>query len=172
MATWFAALTTEHAPCGPTEEHLVEELVGILWRKRRLRLAEDAAHRRGLEAISLSRKTAKAAVAHIQPTDGSEDVAEAIRATAADTEDAVRDMQEYEAVTRRTLELLSSRHNDPYEAALETLPEDTRGWWVEMLARDPDEPNEGEEPVTADAEGLRRFLEAKALPCSRPAVRN
>jgi hypothetical protein len=46
-----AALVAEHAPHGPTEEHLVEELAGILWRKRRLRLAEAAAHRRGLEKV-------------------------------------------------------------------------------------------------------------------------
>src|ERR1700693_1135619 len=32
-----ASLVAEHAPQGPTEEHLVEELAGILWRKRRLR---------------------------------------------------------------------------------------------------------------------------------------
>ena len=44
----LGALVAEHAPQGPTEEHLVEELAGILWRKRRLRLAEAAAHRRGL----------------------------------------------------------------------------------------------------------------------------
>jgi hypothetical protein len=31
------------------DEHLLEEIAGILWRKRRLRLAEAAAHRRGLE---------------------------------------------------------------------------------------------------------------------------
>src|SRR3712207_4154514 len=43
------ALVAEHAPHGPTEEHLVEELAGILWRKRRLRLAEAAAHRRRLQ---------------------------------------------------------------------------------------------------------------------------
>ncbi len=47
--TLVAALVAEHAPQGPTEEHLVEELAGVLWRKRRLRLAEAAAHRRGLE---------------------------------------------------------------------------------------------------------------------------
>jgi hypothetical protein len=41
---WLA----EHGSQGPTEEHLVEEVAGILWRKRRLRLAEAAAHRRGL----------------------------------------------------------------------------------------------------------------------------
>jgi type I restriction-modification system DNA methylase subunit len=35
-----AALVAEHAPQGPTEEHLVEEIAGIMWRKRRLRLAE------------------------------------------------------------------------------------------------------------------------------------
>ena len=33
----IAALMAEHTPQGPTEEHLVEELAGILWRKRRLR---------------------------------------------------------------------------------------------------------------------------------------
>ena len=49
-----AALAAEHAPQGPTEEHLVEELAGILWRKRRLRLAEAAAHRRGLDGTLAS----------------------------------------------------------------------------------------------------------------------
>jgi hypothetical protein len=29
-----ASLASEHDPQGPTEEHLVEELAGILWRKR------------------------------------------------------------------------------------------------------------------------------------------
>ena len=33
-----------------------------------------------------------------------------------------------------------------------------------MLARDPDELDEDEEPATADVEGLRRFLEAEVLP--------
>src|SRR5271165_3051702 len=94
------SLVAEHQPQGPTEEHLVEELAGVLWRKRRLRLAEAAAHRRGLEeALEPRKDTAKAAVVHIDATDGSEDVAEAIRATAADTEDAVRDTQEDEAMT-------------------------------------------------------------------------
>ena len=55
-----AALVAEHAPQGPTEEHLVEELAGILWRKRRLRLAEAATHRRGLDGTLASyRETVK-----------------------------------------------------------------------------------------------------------------
>src|SRR2546421_11854624 len=61
-----AALVAEHAPQGPTEEHLVEELAGILWRKRRLRLAEAAAHRRGLNSTFVPfRETAKVALAHL-----------------------------------------------------------------------------------------------------------
>jgi hypothetical protein len=131
-----ASLVAEHAPHGPTEEHLVEELAGILWRKRRLHLAEAAAHRNGLEdALSQSHRTAKRAVVHIDAADGSEDVAEAVRATAADTEDAARDMQEDEAMTRQALELLNSRRNDPCEAATAALREDTQQWWADTLER-------------------------------------
>jgi hypothetical protein len=64
-AVLVPSLATEHQPQGPTEEHLVEELAGVLWRKRRLRLAEAAAHRRGLEStFSSYRDTAKAALEH------------------------------------------------------------------------------------------------------------
>ena len=95
---------------------MVEELAGILWRKRRLRLAEAAAHRHGLaEALSHSRRTAKIAVVHIDATDGSEDVGEAIRATQADTDEDVRDLEEDEAMTRRALDQLGSQRADAYE---------------------------------------------------------
>src|SRR3954453_13992810 len=76
-----AALVAEHAPQGPTEEHLVEELAGILWRKRRLRLAEAAAHRGGPHGPFASyRKTVKVALAHLGDAGRSEQVADAIRA--------------------------------------------------------------------------------------------
>jgi hypothetical protein len=42
------ALVAEHSPRGPTEEHLVEEQTSTIWRKRRLRLGESAAHHRAL----------------------------------------------------------------------------------------------------------------------------
>jgi hypothetical protein len=83
-----ASLVAEHTPQGPTEEHLVEEIAGILWRKRRLRLAEAAAHRRGLEGTLASyRETVKVALVHLDTTGQSERVVEAIRATAADTDE-------------------------------------------------------------------------------------
>src|SRR5829696_3161452 len=62
----LSALAGEHRPIGPTEEHLVEELAGILWRKRRLRLAEASSFRRGLgDATNPVRNTARAAVSHL-----------------------------------------------------------------------------------------------------------
>jgi hypothetical protein len=160
-----AALVAEHNPQGPTEEHLVEELAGILWRKRRLRLAEAAAHRRGLEnSIDPYRKTVKVALVHLDATDQSERVIDAIRATAAKTEDDMREMHEDEAMTRRAVDLLDSPRNDAYEAALAALRDDTQAWWADTLTRDPDELDRDETPAKADAESLRRFLEGKVMP--------
>jgi hypothetical protein len=69
-----------------------------------------------------------------------------------------------ETMTRRALELLASKRSDAYEAALAGLREDTQAWWADVLARDPDELGEDEQPATADVEGLRRFLEDEVLP--------
>jgi hypothetical protein len=161
----LAALVAEYDPQGPTEEHLVEELAGILWRKRRLRLAEAAAHRRGLDnTLASYRDTVKVALVHLDATGQSDQVVDAIRNTAADTEEDIREILNDEAMTSRALEILSSRRNDRYEAALAALRDDTRDWWVDMLARDPEELHEDEELATADETGLRRFLEREVLP--------
>ena len=174
-----AALAAEHSPQGPTGEHLVEELAGILWRKRRLRLAEAAAHRRGLEdTLAPYRETVKAALVHLDATDQSEWVVDAIRATADETAEDIREMEEDEAITRRALDLFDSSRNDAYEAALAALLAGTREWWEDVLTRDSDELeedeepatadtdelDEDEEPATADAESLGRFLEDEVMP--------
>ena len=160
-----AALVAEHVPQGPTEEHLVEELAGVLWRKRRLRLAEAAAHRRGLEhTFDTSQKTAKVALAHLACADDTSDIRHAVRVTPEGAEDELRDLDEDEAITRRALDILESRRNDAYEVALADLREDTQGWWADALKLTPDELDEDEEPFTADVAGLRRFLEDKVLP--------
>jgi hypothetical protein len=175
------ALAAEHAPQGPTEEHLVEELAGVLWRKRRLRLAEAAAYRRGLSGTLVSyREVMKVALVHLDTAESPEGVAAAIRATADDTEAEIRELQAGEAATRRALKLLASWRKDAYEAALAALPQDGRDWWAKMLARDPGELEESDVPATADAESLRRFLELVTLPwlanrqmelANRPLVR-
>jgi hypothetical protein len=103
---------------------------------------------------------------HIDAADGSEDVAEAVRATAADTEDAVRDTEEDEAMTRKlSLDLLNSSRNDPYEAAMAALREDTQQWWADTLARDPDELSRGR-----GAAVVRGAQEGTGQPAAHPGA--
>ena len=100
----------------------------------------------------------------------SERVVDAIRAAAADTEEDMAEAAADEAVTRSALELLGSKRNDAYEAALTASREDPQAWWADTLASDPDEMGEGEEAATADVEGLRRFLEDDPRQMTAPSL--
>jgi hypothetical protein len=129
--------------------------------QRRLRLAEAATVRRGLQGtFSSYSQTVNAALAHVDAADQSECVSDAVRATAADTDEDMADMEADETMTRQAVELLTSKRNDAYEAALAGLHEDTQAWWADVLSRDPDE---DEQPATADVEGLARFLEGEVM---------
>lgn len=165
------ALVAEHAPQGPTEEHLVEELAGVMWRKRRLRVAELAAQQRGLFSTLVSQTaTVGAAVAHQRAPVRNEHAMNAVRATEEGTRADLADVEADVAMTARALAILGGGGRDPYSQALAALRDDTRGWWEEVseesggyapdhYGQDPEE--EQEEEFTADAEGLRRFLEGK-----------
>ena len=64
--TLLDALVAEHKPQGPTAEHLVAEVTGVIWRKRRLRLGERAEHHRALKRASDPyQHTAEAALINI-----------------------------------------------------------------------------------------------------------
>jgi hypothetical protein len=77
--TLLGALAAEHGPQGPTEEHLVEEIAGILWRKGRLRQAEAAAFRQGLQGtLSRHDDAAIAALVHLHATGDHEQLGYAI----------------------------------------------------------------------------------------------
>jgi len=168
-AALVASLVEEHAPQGPTEEHLVEEIAGILWRKRRLRMAEAAAHRAGLnDALhGYNNRTAKAALAHLTDDVDADEAGPAVRTSPDDNTAELADIDEDEAMTKRALSILGSQRNDAYEAAHAELRDDTREWWQDVLDRDPEELRFGEEPATPDADCLRQFLEDEVLPWYR-----
>jgi hypothetical protein len=176
-----ASLIDEHKPQGPTEEHLVEELAGILWRKRRLRLAEAAAYQHGLnDAINPNRGTAGAALAHLDVGSKNDWVVDAIQATAADTADEIRDLETDESMTATALDLIREGKAGSYKRAVSALHADTQEWWEEVLDRDPVDFEEDEEPAMPKADSLRHFLEKEILPwygCrrkeleSRPLIR-
>ena len=80
------------------------------------------------DCVGSERTAWKPSLVHLDATDQSERVIDAIRATANDTAQDIVEMEEDEAMTRRALDLLGSRRNDAYEAALAALREDTRQW--------------------------------------------
>jgi hypothetical protein len=101
-STLLEALVAEHKPQGPTEEHLVEELAGIIWRKRRLRLGECAAYRRALKRTTdLYSETATAALVQVGGDIKSHSVSDAITATEHQTTADLADVESDQAMTER-----------------------------------------------------------------------
>lgn len=159
------ALIAEHSPQGPTEEHLVEELAGTIWRKRRLRLGECAAHHRALKRASDPyQETAKAALIHVPGHVEIDSIDDAIRATDEQTAEDRADADSDQAMTQNALGLLERPSRTAYSSALGALRDDTRAWWEEQLTWDPDDYDEDQTPYRADAKSLRRFLESEVLP--------
>ncbi len=138
------ALVAEHAPDGPTEEHLVEELAGIIWRKRRLRMAEAAVYREKLRHDATGYKTPErlsgAALLPITGATGQEaSIPKALAASQTDTARDLRDVKRDQAMTRKAWDTLVTGGPDAYARALATLRDDTRIYWQECLAEPPDD---------------------------------
>jgi hypothetical protein len=150
----LGALVAEHKPQGPTEEHLVEELAGVMWRKRRLRLAEGAACRRGFKSAP-SKETTDAALAHLDlfgqnPGGAAKQLAE---------------LAQDRASIASALELLHAGKARSYDKALSNLSKETRARWDEATRSKPAiELFDYNRPsFSEDADGLVKFLRGQAL---------
>jgi hypothetical protein len=140
----LAAMVAEHTPDGPTEEHLVEELAGIIWRKRRVRMAEAALFREKIrqKASDYLGPNNVASAALLPLTGASESKAsipQAIAATTIETARELRDMKLDQGMTQRALNLLEAGGPHAYEYALSALRDDTRAYWRECLSDPPDD---------------------------------
>ena len=160
----LAALTAEHAPHGPTEDHLVEELAGVLWRKRRLRLAEASSYHRALKATTDSySKTAQAALILAPEGSAEIDVAMAIKAHPENAQREIDDLEADRKMTLKSLEILRSGKVSVYEKALSRLHETTREAWQDQLSWEPGDYGPDDTPYAADTASLLRFLEDEIL---------
>ena len=159
------ALVAEHNPEGPTEEHLVEELAGVIWRKRRLRLGESAAHHHALRhALDPYQHTAEAALINVAGNVDADCIGDAVRTTDEQTAEDTADLVEYQATTEEALRILESPLPTAYSRALAALRKDTHNWWVEQLGWNADDYEKGQISYAADAASLKRFLEDEVLP--------
>jgi hypothetical protein len=172
-AALLGALVEEYAPRGPTEDHLIEEIAGVIWRKRRLRLAEAASYRRGIEkAAELPSGTLDTALVQVEGTLPLGPILDAVTATPSATAKDLVELKRREASARSALEIMRAGEAGAYEAALAGLDERTRKSWEELIAPEPEDPDEeqdpdsDEEPYTADATGLAEYLRSSVLPGS------
>jgi hypothetical protein len=145
------SLMDEHLPAGATEQHLIEELASVIWRKRRVLQAEGATINKGLKESARSAKTVIPAAApfelglsgeHTRIEDlmdlKPEDVTESQRAARHDLD-----------ATNKADAILRKGGDRAYDKALRALLPDSREWWDSYVE---------EEEYTADAEGLASFI--------------
>ena len=134
------ALMDEYDPAGPTEHHLVHELASVIWRRRRLELAEGAAFAVGIRKATASySNTAADAVAHLGVSIRQEavDFESVLTCTAEETARELRAERAAAEKARRAFQHLgghTGRMNeapDAYRKALDMLAPGTRDSWLE-----------------------------------------
>jgi hypothetical protein len=147
-------LVAEHSPQGPTEEHLVEELAHIIWRKRRLRLAEAAAHRRALGKVLSGHSSLHEPVTAIPPISEGEWTGKALAATDQQSAHELEAIKQEQDKAKAAVEVFQAGGANAYEKALQKLGPGTREHWQERLEYDFEDGNEYE----ASATDLLKFL--------------
>ena len=156
----LAALVDEHEPMGVIEEHLVEELAGIIWRKRRLRMAEAAIYREKLRRSACDylgpNQVASAALLPLTGAPESKaSIPRAVAASAAETARDLRDTKRDQGMTQRAWNILQAGGADAYQRALDALRDDTRQYWLDCLS---DPPDDGM-TYAATAEALKAWVD-------------
>jgi len=151
FADLLAALMDEHRPAGMTERHLIEELATIIWRKRRVLLAEGAKINEGLKSAASSSKSVMASAAPFERrmADENTDVRDLLDLTpenvAENQQHAALDL----AATKKAAAILRKGGPNSYTKARRALIPESRYWWDD---------NVEDESYPATAEGLAQFI--------------
>jgi hypothetical protein len=163
-AKLLEALVEEYRPRGPTEDHLIEEIAGVVWRKRRLRLAEAGSYWKNVDKATCfsSDIDERRAVLTL----------DALLTTPAGTAKDIAEVQNRLTAVSRARDILQAGKAGAYKAAMAELDERTKAHWQEQIAPkledlDEIEDDDEDEPVmhyTADAAGLFGFLLCSVLP--------
>jgi len=152
FADLLAALIEEHRPAGITERHLIEELAAIIWRKRRVLLAEGAAINRGLQAVVHCEHDSP--IPSAAPFErGLSDKGTDLPALLTATPEGIAERRRYAeldlAATRKAAAILRKGGANAYEKARRALIPESRDWWGEYVE---------DEEFPATAEGLAEFI--------------
>ncbi len=147
----LTALAEDHQPVGATQLHLVEELAGIVWRKRRVLLAEGANINQGLKGSARDAERVIPAAAPFERglSGKNTDIRDLMDLTPAEIAERRRDALDDLDATRRAAAILRRGSAGAYEKALRALRADSRAWWDEYVA---------DEEFPGTAEGLADFI--------------
>ena len=152
-----SSLMDEHLPAGATEQHLIEELASVIWRKRRVLQAEGATINQDLKSVASNTKAVVQAAApfqrgvYSQTIDlgdmmdlSQDDVIEHQRA-------ATQDMESLQKASR----LLRQATKGAYKKAVAALLPDSQEMWRDAVAA---------EQYIGDAQGLRLYVSEVLYP--------
>jgi hypothetical protein len=163
FADLLAALIDEHRPAGMTERHLIEELATIIWRKRRVLLAEGAKINEGLKSAVNSPKLVMSSAAPFQRGLSGEDadLRDLLEATPDELAERQHDAELDLEATQQATAILRKGGPSAYTKARRALIPDSRDWWDQYV-------EDEEHPATA--EGLAQFIRVTLEPvCIRMA---
>lgn len=168
-----------YQPHGPAEDALLDRMIWIEWRRKRLLAAEAAVHvAHAIDRADDSQakiKTLKRAGFTDYRVRDEISIAEILRGSDEDDRETIEAVREGVADVEATLSLIEE--GSPLEQAVARLDEDMRGWWNDALEETDDD---GKRKYEATPEGLGKFLREDGAPwrCSwlavneiRPAIR-
>jgi hypothetical protein len=151
------SLMDEHLPAGATEQHLIEELASVIWRKRRVLQAEGATINKGLKEAARSAKTVIPAAAPFEMglSGESTDIRNLMDLKPEDVTENQRAARHDLNSTEKASAILRKGGDRAYDKALRALLPDSRDWWDSCVA---------EEEYTANANGLASFITEHLFP--------
>jgi len=151
------SLMDEHLPAGATEQHLIEELASVIWRKRRVLQAEGATINKGLKESARSAKTVIPAAAPFEMGLSGEgtDIRNLMDLKPDDVAESHQSAKHDIDATNKASAILRKGSDRAYDKALRALLPDTRKWWQNYV---------DDEEYPADATGLAAFITEHVTP--------
>ncbi len=151
------SLMDEHLPAGATEQHLIEEMASVIWRKRRVLQAEGATINQGLKVASRNAISIIPAAAPFEMGLSGDDTD--IRNLMDLTPENVAESQQFARhdldATNKASAILRRGGDRAYDKALRALLPDSREWWESTVEED---------EYDANAEGLANFIHERLTP--------
>ena len=153
----LTALAEDHQPTGATQVHLVEELAGIIWRKRRVLQAEGASINQGLKgsARDAERVIPAAAPFEMGLSGKGTDIRDLVGLTPQEVSQRQHDSQHDLDATRKAAAILRRGGSTAHERALRALLPDSRDWWRDSV---------GDKEFVETADGLAEFIRKRLEP--------